>query len=211
MRDFERRGGRLRALPLETRVLYTGYLLTVCAALIVSTMLYSAGPGTRGNEAADYYAGQTENEERGTHSPAASLSNDEGTAASGPLLDLGGLGGISDASASDTPIQPRINRKRLLETTHGHLWMMPLVLLVVAHLYLLVGHPRRTAFGLIAIASIATVAHIIAPWLVRDVSRSLVWLLAVSGIMLLTSMALMIAATLWAMWRPNSTRRPTPS
>ncbi len=199
MRDFERRGGRLRALPLETRLLYTGYLLTVCAALIVSTMLYAAGPGT-GVGPADYFAGQAED----------SLAESEAHQAerrSGPALDLAGLGGLSDASASATPIQPRMNRKRLLETTHGHLWMMPLVLLVVAHLYLLVGHPRRLSFGLISVASLATVAHIIAPWLVRDVSRSFVSLLIASGLALLISMAAMIVATLWAMWKPRPATR----
>ena len=58
------------------------------------------------------------------------------------------------------------DRQKLIETTHAHLFSMPVLLLVAGHLFLLCGATLRTKIVAIAIASGATVLHLLAPWLI---------------------------------------------
>lgn len=216
MRDFQRKPGRLGALPIGARVLYSVYLVFALAALTVAATLYQAGPTLDTDDVAIYYAGGVVAED------AVATPDPAEPPADGPALDLDGLGDDGgpaldldaiDALPADalpvdgaTRIAAPYNERRLLEVTHGHLFVMPLFFLVVAHLFVLAGLRPAVTTAFVAGGALAIALHIAGPWLVLRDAATWAFVMPLSGVAMLCSLGAMAGVSLVAMWLPSGRR-----
>jgi hypothetical protein len=94
-------------------------------------------------------------------------------------------------------------RKTLLETTHAHLFTMPVLLLVAGHLFLLSTASPRTKLAAIVVACAATSLHLIAPWLIvwTDGAAAAALVYPISGGLLLITTTVLLAVPVSQMWR----------
>lgn len=181
MQDFTRPSGRLRALPLGARAVYTVFLVFTLAGLALTLLLTHEMVGLDLSGAGEYYGGDAEPME-------------EAEVAGGPALVL-----PPDAE-SLAAFEP-MRRRKLLEVTHFHLFSMPVYLLILSHMYML-SRARKTAkVGWISMGVIGTSLHIAAPWLVAYGCAGAVTVYAVSGVLMLVSYFVMSVVPLWEMWR----------
>jgi hypothetical protein len=95
------------------------------------------------------------------------------------------------------------DRQKLVETTHAHLFSMPVLLLVAGHLFLLCGASMRMKLVAISIASAATVLHLTAPWLIVATGGNALAaaIYPLSGGLLLLCFTILLAVPVWQMWR----------
>jgi hypothetical protein len=93
-----------------------------------------------------------------------------------------------------------ISYRKLLEVTHFHLFTMPVVLLIVGHLFLATGLGDALKRGFIFGGALSVALHLATPWLVRSFP-SLAWLHAVSGLALTVTMTVLTGAPVLSMWR----------
>ncbi len=196
MRQFARPFPITR-LSLEARVLYTGFLLFLLLGMSSSVWLYrDSFGGLSGRSAAEYYQGSTAppqapqaQEGQGT-GPALELPSD------GPALDLPG------EATEAAPMRLEKPARQVMETFHFHLFTVPVVLLIVGHLFMLTGLSTRVKVGIIILATVATFVHLLAPLLVRFVSASWGWLMPVSVVAATVGWLPLLVWPLWEMWRP---------
>lgn len=196
MRQFARPFPITR-LSLEARVLYTGFLLFLLLGMFSSVWLYrDSFGGLSGQSAAEYYQGSTApaqapraKEGQGT-GPALELPSD------GPALDLPG------EAAEAAPMRLEKPARQVMETFHFHLFTVPVVLLIVGHLFMLTGLATRVKVGIIILATVATFVHLLAPLLVRFVGASWGWLMPVSVVAAVLGWLPLLVWPLWEMWRP---------
>ena len=85
-----------------------------------------------------------------------------------------------------------MQRRKLLEVTHFHLFSMPVYLLILSHIYMLSRSGKKAKTLWIAAGSFGTLLHIAAPWLVTYGCAGAVASYAVSGLLMLVSYFLMI-------------------
>ena len=189
MRQFAAPGFRMWNLPLHTKVLYTAFCILTLVGIVSSALYYEAlvGGGFQGVRA--YYAGDE-----------ASAPAPEHQAAVGPVMDL--------------PEEPHhlvvaMTYRKLLEVTHFHLFTMPVVLLIVGHLFFATGIGERAKMAWIAAASASVALHIATPWLVRFGGGSLAPLHTFSGLFLTISMTVVTAYPVYAMWFKTAPERAT--
>lgn len=187
MRQFASTGFRLWNLGREARLLYSTFCLLTLAGVVSSALYYGdlVGGGTAGIRA--YYAG-----EGGEEWAAA------GGTGAGPKIDL--PDGASGGPGAGRLVVAASYRK-LLEVTHFHLFTMPVVLLIVGHLFLATGLGDRAKLGWIAGGSGAVALHLATPWLVRYGGGSLAALHALSGLALIVTMTVLTGYPVVAMWR----------
>jgi hypothetical protein len=100
------------------------------------------------------------------------------------------------------------SRAKLVETTHAHLFSMPILLLVAGHLFLLAGATLSIKVAVVSIASAATALHLAAPWLVVATHGHALAaaLYPLSGGLLLIVFTLMLAIPVAQMWLPKKKR-----
>jgi len=183
MKDFSRPRGRLRALPLPARVVYSVFLGFTLAALGLTAWLGSDMLGGDLDGVREYYAGVA-TDAAGTPPPAPSV---------GPVLDL-----PEEATAPSAP-EP-VPLRKLLEVTHFHLFSMPVYLLILSHLFMLSRARDLTKLTWISLGTVGTVTHCVAPWIARADHRIATPFYATSGSMLAVSMLVMALWPLWEMW-----------
>jgi len=181
MQDFTRPSGRLRALPLGARAVYTVFLLFTLGGLALTLWLTHDMVGLDLSAADAYYRGET--------APA-----EEEEAVGGPTLVLPPDG---EHLAAFEPMP----RRKLLEVTHFHLFSMPVYLLILSHMYMLSRSRKNVKAAWISVGSFGTLLHIAAPWLVAHGCAGAVASYALSGVVLLVSYAVMSVVPLWEMWR----------
>jgi hypothetical protein len=182
MRDFERRGGRLRTLPFPARLVYTIFLAFTLAALALTVWLTEDMVRLDLSELGPYYAG--------TGDPAASDIPPDPEA---PLIEL-------PPELEAPPPAAAMSRRKLLEVTHFHLFSMPVYLLILSHLYMLSRARAAAKITWIAVGTIGVTAHIAAPWAAAASGSSSAWLFAASGVFLAASFTWMSLVPLWEMW-----------
>jgi hypothetical protein len=104
-----------------------------------------------------------------------------------------------------------IDRGKLWETTHAHLFSMPVLLLVAGHLFLLSSASQRAKLWAIAITASAMVLHLLAPWVLAATSGrgGSAALYPITGGVQLLGIAILLAVPVYEMWRPS--RRAPPS
>ena len=181
MQDFTRPSGRLRALPLGARAVYTVFLVFTLVGLVLTLWLTHDMVGLDLSEAAEYYRGD-----------AAPIEEVE--VAGGPALVLPPDG---EGLAAFEPMP----RRKLLEVTHFHLFSMPVYLLILSHMYMLSRSRNKAKVAWIGLGSFGTLLHIAAPWLVAHGCAGAVAAYAVSGTLLVVSYVVMSVVPLLEMWR----------
>ncbi|WNG37336.1 hypothetical protein F0U61_29420 [Archangium violaceum] len=197
MRQFARPFPITR-LSLEARVLYTGFLLFLVLGFVSSVWLYADSfGGLSGQGASEYYRGGASAPE-----PAARAEAEGGPAlelpSDGPALELPG------EEVAAAPMRLEKPARQVMETFHFHLFTVPVVLLIVGHLFMLTALSTRLKVGVITLASVATFVHLLAPLLVRFVGPQWGWLVPVSVVGAAVGWLPMLLWPLWEMWRPVS-------
>lgn len=192
MRQFASSGFRLWNLGVESKVLYSAFCLLILLGVASSALYYGdlVGSGTQGIRR--YYGGQGD-----TVKPAG----DESVA--GPAIDVPTDGGRE-------PIVVAITYRKLLEVTHFHLFTMPVVLLIVGHLFLATGLGDRAKLAWIAAGAGSVALHLGTPWLVRYGSPSWAPLHALSGVALTVTMSMLTLAPVVSMWTGGKPRANAP-
>jgi hypothetical protein len=198
MRQFASSGFRLWNLGKEAKVLYSAFCLLTLLGLGSSALYYVdlVGVGTRGVRA--YYAGDGA---PGGGAPSAPA----GEGAAGPAID------VPDDAERGQPIVVPMTYRKLLEVTHFHLFTMPVVLLIIGHLFLATGLGDRAKFVWLIAASASVAAHLATPWLVRYGGSALAFLHALTGTALTLTMTVLTVYPLGAMWRPRAAARAEPA
>jgi hypothetical protein len=191
MRPFARPVG-IGRLSLEARVLYSAFCVFILIGGFSSLWFYVDDElGVVPDDAARYYLGDTQE--------APPPTSDDG-----PALDLGDLG---DLGAADEPAAAGTMRfekpaRQVMETFHFHLFSVPVVLLIIGHLFMMCGWSMRRKTGILVTASVTTLLHLLAPPLIRFVSPHFAALVFPTAVLMLLSWTLMTAWPLWEMWRP---------
>lgn len=136
----------------------------------------------------------------------------------GMLSCVGLYDGIVGFSARATPAelygrlvaryQTQVAPQKLLETTHFHLFSMPIYLLVLGHLFLLSGLSARAKTGWISAAVALTAVHLCAPWAVHFGGAALAWIYPISGAGMLVTLGVLMGVPVHEMW---IARRPKQS
>lgn len=196
MRQFSSSGFRLWNLSTEAKVLYTGFCLLTLVGILSSALYYGELVGARPSGIRRYYAGDLE----GADGPDE-LARDAPTSG-GPRIEL-----PVDRAAAGIPIVVPVTYRKLLEVTHFHLFTIPVVLLIVGHLFFATGLSDRAKLWWIVAASLAVVGHLATPWLVRYASPRLALLHALTGTALTLTMTVLTGWPVLAMWRPRPVKK----
>jgi hypothetical protein len=188
--------GRLRAVSLGSKLLYTAFAIAAVTGLLVSWKLYGAAVGDAGPAA--YYAGAE------VAAAPAKIDPAHVPASGGPSIDL-----------APEPEKPRVMvvqmpERKLLEVTHFHLFTIPIYVLVLAHLWLLAKLPLWLQHSGVVAAVTTAALHIAAPWLVRG-SAGMAVLMPISGVAMLLTLGGMAVVTTIDMWLPQPKAPPPPS
>ena len=184
MRQFGSSGFRLWNLGAEAKTLYTAFCLLTFLGVVSSALYYRelVGMGTTGIRR--YYSGENEPE------PAVPQQ-----APRGPAIEL-----PPEAQEAHPPIVVAVSYRKLLEVTHFHLFTMPVVLLIVGHLFLATGLSDRAKRAWLIASVVSVSLHLATPWLVRA-AAGLAPLHALSGIALTVTMSVLTLYPVGAMWR----------
>jgi len=102
------------------------------------------------------------------------------------------LGNAADADAVELILEK--SPRQLLETTHFHLFTVPVCLLILGHLFLL-SRGGSWKVAVIALALVFTSLHVAGPWLIHLGFPG--WIMPVTGIPFLFLYLLM---ALWPLW-----------
>jgi hypothetical protein len=200
MRQFASSGFRLWNLGREAKVLYSAFCLLIFFGVISSALYYGDLVGTGLGGVRRYYAGEA-GEPAEHRSPGAPAAAPVGAGPRiGPEIEV-----PDDAERAHQPIVVAVTYRKLLEVTHFHLFTMPVVLLIVAHLFLATGLADAAKLGWIVAGSGSVALHLATPWLVRYGSPSLAFLHAISGAALTVTLSVLTLYPVAAMWR-----RPPP-
>ena len=92
-----------------------------------------------------------------------------------------------------------VSYRKLLEVTHFHLFTMPVVLLIVGHLFLATGLSDRAKRAWLIAGVVSVTLHLATPWLVRA-AAGLAPLHALSGIALTVTMSVLTLYPVASMW-----------
>jgi len=189
MRQFASSGFRLWNLGLAAKALYTAFCALTFLGVVSSALYYGdlVGTGTRGIRR--YYAGE-EREAPSVSAPAGDA------AAGGPAIEV-----PDDAERARPPLIVAVTYRKLLEVTHFHLFTMPVVLLIVGHLFLATGLSERWKLTWIIAGSVSVALHLATPWLVRYLGGGVAFLHALTGLGLTVSMSVLTLYPVLAMWR----------
>jgi hypothetical protein len=198
----------IHRLSLEARVLYTGFLGFLLLGLLSSVWLYrDSFGGLSGQGATEYYRGGA------SAPPPASEARPADARGTGPVLELPSDGpalelpGEAEVPAA-VPMRLEKPARQVVETFHFHLFTVPVVLLIVGHLFMLTALSTRAKVAVIAVSSVATFVHLLAPLLVRFVGVGWGWLMPVSVVVAALGWLPMLVWPLWEMWRPMPASRP---
>jgi len=173
--------GRLRALPVGGKLLYSAFAVATLVGLLVSARLYGVAVGEAGP--AVYYAG------------AAAV-------AKAPASPAGAAIELAPEDAEPHAFVEQIPERKLLEVTHFHLFTIPVYVLILAHLWLLAKVPPWAQNGGVVAAVLTSALHIAAPWLVRG-RPGLAFLMGGSGAAMLLALGGLALGAMIDMWLPN--------
>ena len=187
MRQFSSSGFRLWNLGIEAKILYTTFCVLTLFGIVSSALYYGdlVGAGTSGIKS--YYAGEAR-----VAPPAAPPG---AGATGGPAID------VPEDEPARRPIVVPMTYRKLLEVTHFHLFTMPVVLLIIGHLFLATGLGDRAKLRWLIAASASVAAHLATPWVVRYGGGGLAFLHAITGTSLTLTMAVLTVYPIVAMWR----------
>lgn len=197
-------------LSLEARVLYTAFLVFLLAGIASSVWLYhDSFGGLSSKGAGTYYLGDTGGaaaEGRGADpggGPAIDLPDD-----GGPALDLPGDEPVAPVATGGLRLEK--SSRQVVEIFHFHLFTVPVVLLIVGHLFMLTALSLWTKIGVITVASVASFVHMLAPLLIRFGGEGWSPLMPISVVVAALGWLPMTVWPLWEMWTrlPQRVERP---
>ncbi len=96
--------------------------------------------------------------------------------------------------------QTGMSARALLEVTHAHLFVVPMLLLVLGHLFLLTGLPAQTKLGWIGAAAGLSALHLLAPWAIRAWGGAIAWAYPITGAGMLVATAVLMGVPVYEMW-----------
>lgn len=187
--------GRLRALPVGGKILYTAFAIATLIGLLVSWRLYGAAAGEAGPAA--YYAGAAAT----ATAPVQAAASPPGSG--GPAIEL------APDDARPKAIVEQIPERKLLEVTHFHLFTIPVYVLILAHLWMLAKIPTWLQNAGVVVAVVTSALHVAAPWIVRG-RPALAFLMGASGVSMLLALGVLAVVSVVDMWLPGA-RPPAPS
>jgi hypothetical protein len=189
MRQFSSSGFRLWNLGIEAKILYTTFCVLTLFGIVSSALYYGdlVGAGTSGIKS--YYAGEAR------PAPPPSVAPAPPGAPAGPAID------VPEDEPRRVPIVVPMTYRKLLEVTHFHLFTMPVVLLIVGHLFLATGLGDRAKLVWLIGAAGSVAAHLATPWIVRYGGGGLAFLHAITGTALTVTMSVLTIYPVLAMWR----------
>ena len=180
MRYFTSTGFHISSLPTGLKLVLTMYLIANLFGLVVSSAKYGQRMDLTPSSVTTYYQG-----ENGSDFVETSRDPRE-------LLPGDGFEGKTS--------------RYLTDATHPHLFTVPLVILVVAHL----AHLTRVKQGLLAAldggAFLGFFLMFGTPWVLSLAPTTMASLLILGAVMLTVCMAALCVIPLIAMWRPLSGR-----
>ena len=187
MRQFGSSGFRLWNLGADAKTLYTAFCLLTFLGVVSSALYYRELVGIGQSGIRRYYAGEDDE-------PAAvPAATPQPTA--GPAIEV-----PPEAQEARRPIVVAVSYRKLLEVTHFHLFTMPVVLLIVGHLFLATGLSERAKRAWLIAGVVSVSLHLATPWLVRA-AAGLAPLHALSGLALTVTMSVLTLYPVAAMWR----------
>ncbi len=194
MRQFSSGGFRLWNLSVEAKVLYTAFCVLILCGIVSSALYYSDLVGGGLGGVRRYYGGESD-DSAGAPSGRAEPSR------AGPAIEM-----PPEVEARPQPIVVAVTYRKLLEVTHFHLFTMPVVLLIVGHLFFATALSPRAKLAWVGSASATVFLHIATPWLVRYVSTGLAFLHTFSGAAMTLTMGVLTVYPVLAMWRKPPAR-----
>ena len=194
MRQFASGGFRLWNLSVEAKVLYTAFCVLILCGIVSSALYYGDLVGSGLGGVRRYYGGESDD------AAGASAGGAEPSRA-GPAIDV-----PPEVEARPQKIVVAVTYRKLLEVTHFHLFTMPVVLLIVGHLFFATALSPRAKLVWVGTASATVFLHIATPWLVRYGSTGLAFLHAVSGAAMTVAMGVLTVYPVFAMWRKAPAR-----
>ena len=96
----------------------------------------------------------------------------------------------------------------LIETTHFHLYMTPVIYMTTGHLFLLSAWSRRWKVILISAGFVYVLLDIAKPWLIRYAAPGFAVLAPINSSLLALTMLLFVAVPIYEMWWFEE-KRPT--
>jgi len=96
--------------------------------------------------------------------------------------------------------QTGMTAKALLEVTHAHLFVVPMYLLVVGHLFLLTGLRMAVKMRWIGAASALSLIHLLSPWAIRAWGGAIAWMYPITGLGMLASIGILMGLPVYEMW-----------
>jgi hypothetical protein len=91
----------------------------------------------------------------------------------------------------------------LVETSHFHLFTVPVVALIISHLLFGTATSSRTRVGLTVVVFAGALLDAIGPWLVRYVAGGCALALIAGWVLLASGAAAVVLVTLLSMWAPE--------
>ncbi len=193
MRQFASGGFRLWNLSIEAKVLYTAFCVLILCGIVSSALYYGDLVGGGLGGVRRYYGGEGDE--------AAAAPNGAEGARVGPAIDM-----PPEVEARPQKIVVAVTYRKLLEVTHFHLFTMPVVLLIVGHLFFATALSPRAKLVWVGAASATVFLHIATPWIVRYLSTGLAFLHAFSGAAMTLTMGVLTVYPVFAMWRKAPAR-----
>jgi hypothetical protein len=92
---------------------------------------------------------------------------------------------------------------QLAEVSHFHLFSIPVVLLILAHLLSATPISQRARVGLIVAGFAGAALDVGSPWAIRYVAGAFAYVLIAAWILLAGSMLSMVVVSLFSMWAPE--------
>ena len=88
----------------------------------------------------------------------------------------------------------------LIENTHFHVFIVPIVLLILTHLLFMTRMTERAKVTITLIAYGAALIELLSPWLVRYVAAGLAWLKVGGSLVFHATMIVLIVVPLYEAW-----------
>lgn len=108
------------------------------------------------------------------------------------------LGG-GDAASMSFEKPPR----QVMETFHFHAFTVPVVLLVIGHIFMMCNLSTRLKASVLATATLSTLIHLLAPVLTRFATPAAAVLVFPSAALMAVLWIVLSAYPIYAMWRPS--------
>jgi len=182
MRAFGTGGVRLWNLSREAKLVFTAYVAFTLIGLLTAVLYAYELTGER------IFAGT-----RDYYSAAPPAAGSGG----GPVIEL--------APDDAQPMVVGMSYRKLLEASHFHFFTVPVLLLIVSHLFMLAGLRPGTTVAWLLLSWALSLLHLAAPWLIHYGSDRLAALMPLSGAGMLLAITVLCAVTTIRMWRPPAT------